>query len=64
MSRASDVDVDIPGTHGNSSRKSTPKCVGDSSKVDELTSKLKVLGLQEKIAKLKKKLKNKKIKVQ
>jgi hypothetical protein len=63
MSRASDVDVDIPGTHGNSSRKSTPKCVGDS-KVDELTSKLKVLGLQEKIGKLKKKLKNKKIKVQ
>jgi hypothetical protein len=64
MSRVGNIEVDVLGTHGVGSMKSTPKCVRDTSKVDELTSELKVLKLQEKIAKLKKKLKSKKIKVQ
>jgi hypothetical protein len=57
MPRAGDVEVDVPGTHGDGSGKSTPKGVGDTSMVEELTFELKVLKLQEKIVKLKKKLK-------
>jgi hypothetical protein len=64
MYRAVDIEVEVLGIHGDGSRKSSPKSVGDNSKVDELTSELKVLKLQEKIVKLKKNLKSKKMKVQ
>jgi hypothetical protein len=49
-----------PSGGGNGSKLSTPT----GSKADQLTSELKVLKLQEKIAKLKKKLKSKKPKGQ
>jgi hypothetical protein len=72
MSEVGEVEADVPVTHGDGSRKSPPLGVGDTSKlitpkgsdVEKLTSELKVLKLQEKIVKLKKKLKSKKIKVQ
>jgi hypothetical protein len=72
MSRASDVEGEVPLTHGDGSGKSPPLGAGDAlkppsprgSNADELTAELKVFKLQEKIAKLKRKLKSKKIKVQ
>jgi hypothetical protein len=72
MSRSKDIDGEVHLTHEGGSEKSPPLGGGDAlkptsptgSKSDELTSEVKVLMLQEKIAKLKKKLKSKKIKVQ
>jgi hypothetical protein len=64
MYRAVDIEVEVLGIHGDGPGKSSPKSVGDNSKVDELTSELKVLKLQEKIVKLKKNLQSKKMKVQ
>jgi hypothetical protein len=73
MPRAEEIEEGTPSTNeggteqtpppsggGNGSKPSTP--IG--SKADQLASKLKVLKLQEKIAKLKKKLKTKKPKGQ
>jgi hypothetical protein len=64
--------VEIPAAHAGGSGQTPPPEDKDSSKpttsralnVDELTSELKVIKLQEKIAKLKKNLKSKKTKVQ
>jgi hypothetical protein len=64
--------VEVPGDKAGGSRKATSPGDKDSSKpntprgsnVDELSSELKMLKLQEKIAKLKKKLKHKKSKDQ
>jgi hypothetical protein len=69
MSKVGDVvKEEVPVTCVGGSRQSTPPGYKDTlkpptlrdSNVDELTSKLKVLKLQEKIAKLKKKLKSRK----
>jgi hypothetical protein len=62
MSRVKEMEEEIPSNNegGNGMKLSTPT----GSKVDQLTSELKVLKLQEKIAKLKKKLKSKKHKGQ
>jgi hypothetical protein len=72
MFRAGVVEAEVPVTHVDGSGKSPMLGVWDTlkpptprgSKVDELTSKLKVLKLQEKIAKLKKMLKSKKTNIQ
>jgi hypothetical protein len=67
-----DVEVEVPAVDAGGSGQTSPPGNKDSSKpnttrglnVDELTYELKVLKPQEKIAKLKKKLKSKKMKVQ
>jgi hypothetical protein len=72
MSKAGDIGDGVPVTYTGGSGQSSPSGEGNplkpptprSSNVDELTSELKVLKLQEKIAMLKMKLKNKKTKIQ
>jgi hypothetical protein len=72
MSKAGGIGDGVPVTYTGGSGQSSPSGEGNplkpptprSSNVDELTSELKVLKLQEKIAMLKMKLKNKKMKIQ
>jgi hypothetical protein len=72
MYKVSNIEVGVHEIHVGRSGQSYPPGDRDTSKpptlrgsmVDELTSELKVLKLQEKIAKIKKKLKSKKTKVQ
>jgi hypothetical protein len=70
LSRDDEGEGEVPLTHGGRSRNSPPLGGGDGSKpstpmgskVDQVASELKVPKFQEKIAKLKKKVKSKKIK--
>jgi hypothetical protein len=72
MSKVINIEVGVPEIHVGGSGQSSPLGDRDTSKpppprglkVDELTSELKVLKLQEKIAKIKKKPKSKKTQVQ